>query len=116
VTGFGAPLTAIDRSALAPTVVVMDAMLLARFGSAVVAPTVAVLPTIPAWAGAVTAIVIGAAAPSARLAIVQVTTWPAFEQAQPVPLALTNTTVGSSESVMVIVLAVLGPPFVTSTV
>jgi hypothetical protein len=92
------------------------AVLLARFGSGVVAPTVAVLLTVPAWGGAVATIVIAPAAPIARLTCVQVTIWPAAEQVQPVPLALANSSDGSSVSVIVIVLAVLGPPFATSTV
>jgi hypothetical protein len=105
----------IARSAEAVTVVVAVAVLFAGFGSAVVDATLAVLLRLPAWFGAVTVIVItGAVTPVARAALVQVTeTLPVFEQAQPVPVALTKVTPAGSVSVTVRLAASDGPAFDT---
>src|SRR5258707_17584 len=99
------------RSALGVTVVTVEAVLLASDGSAVAALTLAVSVIAPAAAGAVVSIVIGGAAPVARLAIVQVTSCPVAEHAQPVPLALTNVTPGGRVSVTLTLVAALGPRF-----
>ena len=114
-TTVAGPVLAIARSAEAVTPVVTDEELLAAFGSAVVAATLAVLVSDAACAGAVTVTVItGAVTPVAKAALVQVTdTLPVFAQAQPVPPADTNVTPAGSVSVTVRLAASDGPLFVT---
>jgi len=66
--------------------------------------------------GAVTVIVIDGPAPTTSDARVQVTICPATEHAQPIPVALTNVVPAGSVSVIVTVVALLGPAFATLTV
>ena len=77
MTGSGLSLLVIDRSAEAVTVVVSLAVLLPLLASLVAELTVAVLVIVPPSDGAVTTMVMAGAAPTARLARVQVTTPPA---------------------------------------
>ena len=86
-------------------------------GPASSAATDAVLVRLAACAGAVTVTVIaGADAPVASAGRVQVTeTLPAFEHAQPVPVAHTNVTPAGSVSVTVRFAASDGPLFVTAS-
>jgi hypothetical protein len=59
-------------------------------------------------------VITGAVAPVARAALVQLTeTFPVFEQAQPVPVALTKVTPAGRVSVTVRFAASEGPPLVT---
>src|SRR5438445_371420 len=76
----------IDRSAIGMTVVDSAAVLFAPFGSISTADTVAVLLIVPPSDGAVTVSVMSGAAPTVRLALVQVTApaWAAPEQSTPV--------------------------------
>ena len=101
----------IARSADAVTVVDSVEVLLAGFGSAVVAATDAVLLRVAACAGAVTRTVIaGAVVPVVSDARVHVTeTLPVFEQTHPVPAADTNVTPAGSVSVTVRLAASEGP-------
>lgn len=111
------PVFTIDRSAEALTVVVAEEVLLARFGSAVAAPTVARFVRVAPWAGAVTTIVmVGAVAPVASAGLVQVTdTFPELVQTHPVPVAETNVTPAGSVSVTDSVAAFDGPAFATTS-
>ena len=101
------------RSARAATAVEAVAVLLARFGSAVDDATEAALTSVPA-APAVTAIWIEALEPLASEAVVQVTTFPASEQAQPAPAAEPKFTPAGSVSVTTTFCAVSGPLLVAS--
>ena len=117
-TTVAGPVFAMARSALGVTVVVAVALLFARFGSAVVLATAAVLLRLPAWFGAVTVTVIaGAVVSAASVASVQVTeTLPLFEHDQPVPVADAKVTPAGSVSVTVRFAASEGPLLVTVSV
>ena len=109
------PVLLIERSAdaAAVTVVVSEELLLAGFGSAVVADTVPVLVIVPVAVGAVTTIVAVELPPVARAPIVQVTV-PAL-LAHPVEADWKPTPVGSvSETVTPV--ALLGPALLTDSV
>src|SRR5439155_789530 len=118
ITGSGASVLMIDRSAEAVTVVDAVAVLLAGLGSEVAALTAAVLVMVPPSLGAVTTIVIVEGVPpvGARLARVQVTLYSTPLRAQPVPLALWKVTPAGSVSVTLTLLAVEGPPLLTVSV
>src|SRR5436190_982587 len=77
-------------------------------------PTVAELWIVPPSDGAVTAIVIAGADPTARASRVQVTTPPERPQLQPDPSADTNVTPAGSVSVTVTEAAAAGPAFFTT--
>ena len=100
-TTVAGPVFVMARSAEAVTVVLTEAVLLVRSGSAAVEDTDAVLDTVAAWPGAVTVTVMGAAeVPAARVASVQLTeTFPTLVQTQPVPVADTKVTPAGSVSV-----------------
>lgn len=87
-TAVAGPPLRIDRSADAVTVVASVEVLLAAFGSAVTDAIVAVFVSVAPCAGAVTTtVMVGAVAPVASAARVQVTeTLPEFVHAQPVPI------------------------------
>src|SRR5262245_48331455 len=72
------------------------------------------LLTVPPWAGEVTAMVIGCAAPTSRLAAGQVTVPPTSPQVQPEPVAETKVRPAGSTSVTLTEVAVLGPAFETA--
>src|SRR5262245_49147987 len=91
------------------------AVLFPVFGSPVVALTEAWLEIDPPTEGAVTVTTMFTAAPTARLARVQVTVAVPL-QLQPVPLALTSVTPAGSVSVTLTVAAVLGPALLTPSV
>src|SRR5205823_803764 len=97
--------------------VVTDEELFVRSGSAVVLATLAVLVSVVACAGAITVTtIIGAVVPEARVVRVQVTeTFPAFEHAQPAPVAVTKVTPAGSVSVTVRLAGSDGPAFATTT-
>src|SRR5712692_9881604 len=118
VTGSGASLLVIDRSAEAVTVVGAVAQLFSGLGSAVGELTQALLLMLPPSLGAVTTMVIGGAGPGGRSVLrVQVPTPPLCAQTQVLPLALTKVTPAGSVSVTVIVAAAVeGPPLVTCSV
>src|SRR5712692_10588546 len=118
VTGSGASLLVIDRSAEAVTVVGSVAQLFSGLGSAVGELTQALLLMLPPSLGAVTTMVIGGAGPGGRSVLrVQVPTPPLCAQTQVLPLALTKVTPAGSVSVTVIVAAAVeGPPLVTCSV
>jgi hypothetical protein len=99
------------------TWVVAVALLLDDTASNWSAVTVAVLVSVPAVAGAVTAMVNEAFAPSASDGKVQVTVPPVGAgQVHPVPAALTKVTPAGSGSVTEMFVAVLGPMLLTVTV
>src|SRR3954454_3898942 len=110
------PVFVIDRSADAVTVVGVDDVLFARFGSDVAAPTVAELVSEAACAGAVTTtVMVGAVAPVGRTGRVHVTeTLPLLVQTQPAPVAETNVTPLGSTSVTDIAAASDGPALATT--
>ena len=118
MTGSGASVLVIERSAEAMTVVDAVAVLLDESGSEVEELTEAVLVMVPPSLGAVTRIVMGGAAPGGRvLARVQVTPVLVPLQVQPAPLAPWKVTPGGSESVTLIgAAAVLGPALLTVSV
>jgi len=99
-------------------VMVATAVLLSFSGFESVVPelTVAVFVMVPGTEGAVAAMVIGFAAPTASVGIVQVTVPAAWPQVQPVPLAETNVTPAGRGSVTVTLDADPGPLFVTASV
>ena len=111
----GAPLCPIERSARAKTVDGVTAVLFVAAESAVDAETVAELERLPASAGAVTAIEMGAAAPMPSDGSVQVT-GPVPEHDQPVPPADTNATPAGSVSTTESELACDGPALATLSV
>ncbi len=111
----GPPDCAIERSARAKTVDVVEAPLLAEAGSFVADETPAVLTMDPASAGVVTEIEIGEAAVTPSEGSVHVT-GPVPEQVQPAPLADTNVVPAGSVSVTDTELACDGPAFETFSV
>jgi hypothetical protein len=105
----------IDRSAEAVTDVLADAELLPGTGSVVELVTDAVLVIEPAWAGAVTTIVIvGAVAPLASEVAVHVTTPEAWLHVHPVPDADPKLTPAGNVSVTDTLAASLGPALATT--
>src|SRR5262249_26474612 len=78
--------------------------------------TVAVSVTVPPPGGAVTTIVIGGAAPGASVAAVQVTTWPATVQLQPVAFAAPSTAPAGHVAVTLTAAASLGPRLLAAVV
>src|SRR4051794_9329924 len=113
----GGPVLVIARSAEAVTLVLAAAVLLPRFGSAVVDDTDAEFVRVVVWAGAVTTTaMVGAVAPATRVAAVQVAdAFPALLQLQPVPEADTNVTPAGSVSVTDRFAALDGPLFDTTS-
>ncbi len=101
---------------MAVTSVVSESLLSPDDGSVSFALTVTVLVTVPALAGAVTLIVIAGAAPTARLARVQVTTPPDSLHDQPLPEALTKTTPAGRVSLTLTDVAAEGPALLTLNV
>src|SRR5437879_737841 len=98
------------KSATGPTVVTTGgAVMLVGFGSPVGLPTLAVLVTIPPFAGAVTVSTRLVLALAAREPSVQMTLPPLSD---PPPLALTNVTLAGRASVTDTLAAVEGPRFV----
>ena len=116
-TTVAGPVLVIARSADGVTVVLSEELLLAAFGSAVVAATDATFDSTAPWAGAVTVTVIaGADVPVASAGLVQLTdTFPVLVQVQPVPVAETNVTPAGSVSVTVREAASDGPAFATAS-
>ena len=107
----------IDRSADAVTVVASESLLSLGSGSEVVDVTVTSFVKVPACAGAVTTTVIGAVAPAARSARVQVTeVFATFVHDQPVPVADTNVTPNGSASTTDTFAASDGPALATARV
>ena len=87
------------------------------FGSAVGLDTVTLFVNVPACAGAVTTTVMGALAPAARSARVQVTdVFATFVHTQPVPTADTKVTPAGSVSVTETLAASDGPALATARV
>ncbi len=119
-TGSGSSIFVIERSApLAPPVTVVGSVseLFAAFGSVVADETEAVLLRVVAAPGAVAVRVMFGAAPTARLARVQLIAPPEGGlQVQPVPEAAAFVTPAGSVSVTVRLLAVSGPAFETASV
>src|SRR5437867_1724400 len=97
------------------TNVVTVAVLLFGVGSAVAELTVAVLLIVTPAAGAVTVIVMGGAAPTGRLPIVQVIV-PVPLHVHPAPEALTSLTPAGKVSVTLTSVAASGPALVTLSV
>jgi hypothetical protein len=114
-TAAGAPLCVTDMSALAKTVDVVEAPLLAADGSLVDEVTDAMFVIAPAADGALTTIEIGAAEATPSEGSVQVT-GPAPLQLQPAPDAETKEAPAGSVSVTVSELACEGPAFPTVSV
>ena len=110
-TTVAGPVLVIARSAEAVTPVLVDEVLLAGTGSAVVDDTDAVFVRLPACAGAVTTTVIaGAVAPVARVGRVHPTdTLPVLVQVQPAPAADTKVTPAGRVSVTETAAASDGP-------
>ena len=89
--------------------------MLPGFGSTVGLDTVTLFVNVPACAGAVTTTVMGAVAPAARSARVQVTdVFATFVQAQPVPTADTKVTPAGNVSTTDTFAASEGPALATA--
>ena len=112
-TTVAGPVFTIARSADAVTPVVVDVVLLAGTGSAVVDEIDAVFVRVVACAGAVTTtVIVGAVVPVASVGRVQVTeTLPVLVQVQPVPVAETKVTPAGRVSVTETEAASDGPLF-----
>ena len=95
--------------------VLSESLLLPRLMSITPALTDAVLVMLPTDPGAVTLIVIVGAAPTPKLAHVQVTAPPDSPQLQPAPDALTNPTPPGKLSLTVMLVAAEGPALLTSS-
>ena len=116
-TGFGLSLAAIERSAESNTPVVSDAVLFARFRSAVDADTLAWSTSAPATPGVVIRMAIDGAAPTMSNGRVQVTIWPASAHVQPIPSALRNCTLPSGRRLVTTrLVASRGPRLATAIV
>jgi hypothetical protein len=115
-TTVAGPVLTRARSAEPVTEVEAVEVLLPGTGSGVALDTVAELVSVPGCAGAVTTtVIVGAVAPEARAATVQVTdTLPAFVHVHPAPDADTNATPAGSVSVTETLAAGDGPAFTTT--